>query len=85
MTNSNKRSTTVRGDVTGERVKVIVFSCQGIVPPRSPSASQLPRTISKWDGRSPKGSENDCGVAELLPRCERLMLYRLGNVPRKTC
>ena len=45
---------------------------QGIVPPRF--ASQLPRTTGKWDGRNRKGGENVYGVAELLPRCERLML-----------
>ena len=31
-------------------------------------------------GVATKVVENICGVAELLPRCERLMLYRLGNV-----
>ena len=38
---------------------------------RAPTASQFPRTISKWVERSHKGSEKMCDATELLPRCER--------------
>ena len=60
----------VLGGQGGKLMAVIILST-GISPK---NASQLPRTTSKLDERSHKGSENDCGVAELLPRCERLIL-----------
>ena len=55
----------------------------GHITEKTPPRYYHARKVSGM-GVATKVVKNDCGVAELLPRCERLMLYRLGNTHRKT-